>query len=140
MSAQRYISRKTRRDLQLKALGWFKDWSNYMLLATVAALGWVTKKTPDCVGTTANYVAIISLALSVVFAIFTLAMIPLVAERLLIVPRSFYRAKVKFKLFWLWGPECAARIKLVCWPQHVLFIVGVLSYAIGALPRWHLLS
>ena len=35
---------KDRLDQKLKALDAFKDWSNYLLVTTVAALGWTSTK------------------------------------------------------------------------------------------------
>jgi hypothetical protein len=36
-----------------------------------------------------------------------------------------------FSVFWMWGPEASVKIKLVCWPQHVAFMTGVVAYTIG---------
>ena len=37
-------------EQQLKALEFFKDWSNYLLVTTVAALGWVASATNPPIG------------------------------------------------------------------------------------------
>jgi hypothetical protein len=34
-----------------------------------------------------------------------------------------------------WGPGVSLHVKTVCWPQHVLFIVGVLAYGLTAVLR-----
>jgi hypothetical protein len=36
-------------EQKLKALDAFKDWSNYLLITTVAALGWTASKDALCV-------------------------------------------------------------------------------------------
>jgi len=62
----------------LSALSSFKDWSNYLLVTTVAALGWVaTSHEP---GGILRALIIGFLGSSIVFGIFTLALIPLVTE------------------------------------------------------------
>lgn len=102
---------------RLKALGYFKDWTNYMLVTTVAAIGWVSAKPPGAVGTlpaltggTASlpnvagvagataavpdfwaYVVILCLSLSVVFAVLTLPILPGIAERIVSGNQSFYK-------------------------------------------------
>jgi hypothetical protein len=117
-------------EQKLKALDSFKDWTNYLLVTTVAALGWTTGKeaatfcTP-CMKTG----AIVTFALSIVFAILVLALIPHVAEDLKAPingppPPSIYEVRWKH---WL----VDARLTSFCLPQHVLFLVGIVLYAVG---------
>ena len=63
---------------KLKALGSFKDRSNYLLLTTSGALGWTATATFS--SGDMKPVAVICFALSIVFAILTPALIPHVAE------------------------------------------------------------
>jgi hypothetical protein len=120
---------------KLKALEYFKDWSNYMLVTTVAALGWVVSDDKGAVpptGCLGTY-TVIFLALSIIFAILTLALIPVVAEQVN-GAGSFYDVNGKFR--WFWGVpdnEQWVTLKVVCWPQHIFFILGVASYAAAAL-------
>lgn len=110
-----------------EALAHFKDWSNYLLVTTVAALGWVaTKDAPLFWQPWMKIACIWSFALSAVCGIFTLALIPLVAEQQG-ETESFYKVKAKFKLF---GAR-SLYMKQVCFPQHFLFIVGVVIFAVG---------
>jgi hypothetical protein len=114
--------------MENKALEHFKDWSNYLLVTTVAALGWVaTKESPHFLYSWMKIGCIWSLALSAIFGIFTLALIPLVAEQQGAVP-SFYDVDAQFQIF---GCSHKMRIKTVCFPQHVLFILGVVLFAVG---------
>src|SRR5690348_13475690 len=110
-----------------KALEFFKDWSNYLLVTTVAALGWVASKDTLFWSPRARAICLFLLAGSAIFGIFTLALIPIIAE-----DRdrrtSFYAHPAQFNLF---GLCCTRRIKDVCFPQHVLFILGIIVYAIG---------
>jgi hypothetical protein len=72
-----------------------------------------------------------SFAGSILFAILTLALIPLVAESIRDDAKSIYEIDAKFRVLWQWGPEVGSRLKYFCWPQHVLFLVGVIVYALG---------
>ena len=113
------------RDQKLKALEFFKDWSNYLLVTTIAALGWVSAKDASVHSSAVVWF----FALSSVFGIFTLALIPIIANQIDDNVDSFYEVEAKFKLFWMWGDEWSLTIKKVCWPQHVFFLLGVLVYA-----------
>jgi hypothetical protein len=125
-----------------KPIEYFKDWSNYLLVTTVAALGWVATKESVFISVSPSWVrqlCITCFALSVVCGIFTLALIPLVAEELPLVVEqrkregkdntSFYDVAGKFKLI----GDRQLHLKCVCFPQHVLFILGVLIYAGGTI-------
>ena len=80
------------------ALEHFKDWTNYLLVTTVAALGWVgTKDAPDFLCPWLRLACVWSLALSCIFGIFTLALIPLIAEQQGATP-SFYDVKPEFQI------------------------------------------
>src|SRR6267378_437855 len=107
------------------AMANFKDWTNYLLVTTVAALGWVSTQSPDVLARICSG----CLALSVVAGIFTLAMIPLVTERLRDDSKSIYEVEGTFTIWWMRGPLQSARLKHFCWPQHVLFLVGIALYA-----------
>ena len=119
----------TRDQLLLQALGFFKDWSNFMLVTTTVAMGWVAKASPDM---KFRVPAIFCFGLSIIFAVFTLALIPLVAEQITAKSTSIYDISATFKPFWLWGEARAISLKVVCWPQHVLFISGILLYGLGS--------
>lgn len=125
-------------DRSTKALEFFKDWSNYLLVTTVAALGWVSGTAES--GKTAwvhdvyKPLCIWALALSIIFGIFTLALIPLVQEQR---GPTEHNHEVKAK-FWLTkifaakeNKKAGMQMILVCMPQHVLFIAGIVAYALG---------
>jgi hypothetical protein len=112
--------------MERKSLEFFKDWSNYLLVTTVAALGWVTTNNVAFWSPVIQLICIWCLALSIVFAILTLALIPLVEEQRL-ADQSIYRVSAKC---WVCGAH-GRRLFSVCLPQHVLFIAGVLLYAAG---------
>lgn len=122
---------------QLKALGFLKDWSNYLLVTTVAAVGWVSTKgvvfEPACWrGWCLGF-----LAISIAFGIFTLALIPLVAEELNPDTRgkkSIYDITPKFYLIYRWWEIDSICIKHVCWVQHVAFLIAIVVYALFSRP------
>jgi len=61
-------------EQHVKSLDSFKDFSNYLLVTTVAALGWVASDSRVVESPT---IEVWCFALSIVFGIFTLALIPL---------------------------------------------------------------
>lgn len=120
----------TDEEKHTKAIEFFKDWSNYLLVTTVAALGWASSASesakPAWVHEALKPYCIWFLALSVVFGIFTLALIPLVQEQ-----RGgnekFHAVRAKF-----WATKTRGLYLIwVCMPQHVLFIAGIIAYALG---------
>ncbi len=115
----------------LQALGFFKDWTNYLLVTTVAALGWVATK-PVLLAPTLLSLTIVCFCLSIIFAIFTLALIPIVGEGIAAKTTSIYEVSVEFKLLWLWGRVRKFKLKWVCWWQHVFFLAGIIIFSIGS--------
>ena len=107
------------------AISNFKDWTNYLLVTTVAAMGWVSAQPADLMGK----LCIACLALSVIAGIFTLALIPLITERLRDDPRSIYEVEATFTIWLLWGRQHSWRLKHVCWWQHVFFLVAISLFA-----------
>jgi uncharacterized membrane protein len=116
----------------LAALGFFKDWSNYLLVTTVAALGWVATK-PILLGSTPLVLTIGCFCASIIFAIFTLALIPIVGEGVTAKTESFYEVSAKVKVIWLRDSELAFKLKWFCLPQHVLFLAGIIIFSIGTI-------
>jgi hypothetical protein len=115
----------------LASLGFFKDWSNYLLVTTVAALGWVAEGDSLVQGVGQQW-TIGLLCASVVFAIFTLALIPIVGENL-VDRKSIYAVRAPFKLLWIAGPTVHLKLKHVCWFQHVLFLAAVVVYSFSSI-------
>jgi hypothetical protein len=123
-------------ELSLKAMESFKDWSNYMLVTTVAALGWVAKQSDDH-RNSGWYkfwyrVVVISLTLSIILAIFTLAVIPILTEQLgQRCASSIYDVVASVKPIWSTNlVKVRVWLTLFCWPQHVTFLVGVVAFAV----------
>jgi hypothetical protein len=114
-----------------QALKFFKDWSNYLLVATVAALGWTAEKS-GITGLQLKFYCVAALGVSVVFGILTLALIPLVQEQREDQNISNYEVPVHF---WFW-PEAwpGVRLTWICTPQHVFFIIGIAIYVYAAWP------
>jgi hypothetical protein len=137
-------------DLDAKAteaLKHFKDWSNYLLITAVAALGWAasTEHTYIIINGTASTeheniisndtlrgLCISSLGISIVFGILTLALIPMVQEQGK-AGQSIYEVRPNFWFFKKGGPPLMA----VCFPQHVSFIYGVFAFILGKLATAH---
>lgn len=117
-------------EQKLKALDAFKDWTNYLLVTTVAALGWTAGKDPTTFTTPCmRTFAVLAFAISIVFAILALALVPHVAEDLQksaggTTYPSIYR--VHWEHWWV-----KVRLTNLCLPQHVLFLVGIILYAVG---------
>ena len=120
-------------DAKTKALEFFKDWSNYLLVTTVAALGWIAGKDSIAFsGAGVRAVCIVALALSIVFGILTLALIPLVQEQRKPEHESNYDVPVTFRTWSkTWTGGCT--LKSLCFPQHVLFLLGIIAFALGTM-------
>ena len=116
---------------QIQALGYFKDWSNYLLVTTVAALGWVAAYPNSFVRPRMRTWCLWALGISTVLAMMTLALIPQVAETLTN-EESIYEVKPTFNLIaGLFWEVSWVRLSFVCWPQHVSFMLGILLYIVG---------
>ena len=115
-------------EQKIKALESFKDWTNYLLITTVAALGWTAGKDSatfhtECMRTWAA----LTFAASIVFAILVLALIPHIAEEI-DAPRG--RCPSIYQVYWEhWLVK--VRLTNLCLPQHVLFLAGIIFYAVG---------
>jgi hypothetical protein len=109
------------------ALTAFKDWSNYLLVTTVAAGGWVsTQEQRDPAWTQPASLGL--LTVSIIFGIFVLALVPLVAEQRN-AGHSIYRTQVRVGIL---GAPVPLYMTQVCRPQHLTFILGIIVYAVGA--------
>src|SRR6478735_2735214 len=117
----------------LQALGFFKDWTNYLLVTTVAALGWIATKPVVGFPPWLLALTIACFGLSIVFAILTLALIPIVGEKYESKTTSIYDVDAPFKTFWLWGKTRHSRLKVPCWPQHVFFLAGIILFCVGSI-------
>ena len=115
-------------DPTMKALEFFKDWSNYLLVTTVAALGWIAEHGDAGAWEGASMWC---LGLAAVFGVLTLALIPLVAEQRQEGDRSIFQVRTSFSIL---GRSCHAYIPQACRPQHVLFMAGLLLYCISKSP------
>ena len=119
----------------LTALGFFKDWSNFMLVTTVAALGWTAKIEDPSGNRWLRLASVACFAASIVFAVFTLALVPLVGEQIANGARSMYAVEAEFNVLWTIDSPWTLKLKHVCWPQHVMFILGIAFYAAWSFTR-----
>ena len=120
--------------LRADAIGHFKDWSNYLLVTTVAALGWVSGNDGVLKDSSLRSPCIWSFVIAVVLGIFTLALIPLVTEQASSQNNrklSFYQIKVEYRPFKLLGLH-SVQISSICVIQHAAFIIGIVLYGAGA--------
>lgn len=121
---------KTSIEQKLKALDHFKDWSNYLLVTTVAALGWASTSEVKFSLPSLRVACGFCFAFSIVFGIFTLALLPLIAEQINDDSSTIYDFDVKYRILFL--PKLRKiRLRYVCFFHHVLFILGILLYWIG---------
>jgi hypothetical protein len=124
----------TRTEQHLAALGTFKDWSNYLLVTTVAALGWVALPNHVDLSIWMRDVVMACFGASICCGILTLALIPHVATGVREHNKSFYQVRVQIQSLWLVGePRWSVRLMLVCAPQHVLFLAGIVFFTVGAI-------
>jgi hypothetical protein len=133
-------------DRLTKALEFFKDWTNYLLVTTVAAIGWVSAQGVSAQGVIANhpklkFICLAALGLSAIFGILTQALVPLVQEQRR-EETSNYQVPVTF-WFWptvrplvplKWGD--GIRLTWMCFPQHTFLIIGIALYVYAAWPEW----
>jgi hypothetical protein len=113
-------------DHILKSLDMFKDWSNYLLVTTVAALGWLGSKDWPQIPNLARKVAMFFFCVSIISGIFTLALIPLIAEQITDGTTSFYDITPTCSPFLV--RSVTIPIKAVCWPQHASFLLGIIVF------------
>jgi hypothetical protein len=119
----------TKQELDTKALEFFKDWSNYLLVTTVAAVGWVAgKEHADFYSERLRAGCIVALGVSIVFGILTLAVVPLVQEQRTS-EQSNYEVDAAFATLFGWTGSC--RLKSLCFPQHVFFLLAIFFYVVG---------
>jgi len=130
MSNHEHKTHKEHIDHLLRAVDCFKDSSNFLLMLSVVALGWVVEH-PGGVHESYKDVIVLSMGFSVVFGLFTLGLIPVVAETLTGTTESIYDVRGQFRSFVFGGRNHSLPLKAVCWPQQVLFITGIVLYAIG---------
>lgn len=111
-------------EQKLKSLESSKDWSNYLLVTTVAALGWMAKDATIKVDQI-KWLCILFFGISIVFAILTLALIPHIGQAVTDEHKSFYDA------YWNGWFKCRLKLRDFCLIQHVTFLLGILFYAGG---------
>jgi hypothetical protein len=114
-------------DPAATSLGAFEKWSNYLLVTTVAAVGWVGSSGVTFKSPLIKSATLWAFGVSIVFGIFTLALIPLIAEQSE-GGRSIYKTPARFSLL---GVRVTMYLTQACRPQHVLFILGILLYCLG---------
>ena len=117
-------------DHLLKAVEYFNTSNNYLVLISVVALGWVVEH-PGSMHESLQDAIVLCMGLSAVFGLFTMGLLPLVAETLTGTTESIYDVKGQFRTFVLGGRNHSLPLKAVCWPQQVLFLTGVMLYAVG---------
>lgn len=110
------------------ALQAFSTWSNYLLVTTVAAVGWISSGHVKFSSDIFESLSLWCLGASVIFGIFTLALVPLISEQAKKNDRSIYSVKAGFSIF---GIQRHAYLTQACRPQHVLFIAGIIVYCWG---------
>ena len=110
------------------ALEAFSKWSNYLLVTTVAAVGWISSGHIKFHNEFSQSLSLWCLGVSVIFGIFTLALVPLISEQAQKNDTSIYSVRVRFSVFRI---PCHAYLTQACRPQHVLFIAGIIAYCWG---------
>jgi hypothetical protein len=130
MGNHEHKTHKEHIDHLLKAVEYFNNSNNYLILISVVALAWVVEH-PGGLHESLKDAIVLCMGLSAVFGLFTMGLLPLVAETLTGTTQSIYDVKGQFRTFVLGGRNHSLPLKAVCWPQQVLFITGILLYAVG---------
>ena len=112
-------------DAQAKALEFVNSASSYVLLATIALLGWVASGV-EFYNDGLRVASMACLTLSVVFGVATLALIPLVQEARR-PGQSNFEVEGRFMLFGRRG----ARLKSALLPQYLFLLAGLVLYVVG---------
>jgi hypothetical protein len=112
-------------DAQTKALEFVSSANSYLLLATIALLGWVASGVEFSTDAL-RLAAMACLTVSIVFGVATLALIPLVQETRR-PGQSNFDVAVPFSVLG------RLRLKALLLPQHLLLLAGVVLYAVGTI-------
>ena len=112
-------------DAATRALEFVASASTYLLLATLALLAWVASGV-EFGNDRLRVASMACLALSIVFGVGTLALIPLVQEARRS-GQSNYAVETPFLLFGRRG----VRLPTTLIPQYLLLLAGVILYVIG---------
>ena len=112
-------------DAQTKALEFVSSASTYVLIATLALTAWVASGV-EFSSEGLRVTSMTCLALSAVFGVATLALIPLVQE-VRQPGQSNFDVEAHFKLFG-WR---SAHLKAALFPQYFLLLAGLILYVIG---------
>ena len=112
-------------DAQAKALEFVNSASSYVLLATIALLGWVASGV-EFSNDALRVASMACLTLSVVFGVATLALIPLVQEARR-PGQSNFEVEGRFMLFGRRG----VRLKSALLPQYLFLLAGLVLYVVG---------
>ena len=118
----------------LISLEFFKDWNSYLLIVTVIAIGWAAGGGAAVAGHWVKFLCVGSFGISAIFGIFTLALVPLVVEGMKSSNKSIFDVGASFNVFSRAVPLYSFknfRLKWVCWPQSVFFILGIVFYVFG---------
>jgi hypothetical protein len=108
-----------------KALEFINSASTYVLIATIVLAAWVSSGVEFSSGGL-RITSMACLALSAVFGIATLALIPLVQETRR-PGQSNFDVEARFILF----GQRSSRLKSVLLPQYMLLLAGLILYVIG---------
>ncbi len=119
-------------DPKTDALKSFERWSNYLLVTTVAAAGWVSSQSVSFEPEVLKSVTLGCFGVAIIFGIFTLALVPLIAQTMTKSDSSIHKVNVHFFLF---GRDWYVYLTQACRPQHASFIVGIAFYCIGTVGR-----
>ena len=112
-------------DTQTKALEFLSNASTYLLIAAMVLLAWVASAV-EFSAQGFRFASMGCLALSAVFGIATLALVPLIQE----VRRpgqSNFAVAAPFVLF----GRRSARLRAVLWPQYLFLVAGLILYVLG---------
>lgn len=112
-------------DAQTKALEFLNSASTYLLIAAMVLLAWVASAV-EFATQGFRFASMGSLALSAVFGVATLALIPLIQEARR-PGQSNFAVQAPFILF----GRRTARLKAVIWPQYLFLLAGIILYVLG---------
>ncbi len=113
-----------KREQLLKGLELLSTWTNVLIATSTAAVGWLVDQSSVEFETTLGQVILGCFCLSIVFGILAMCQIPGLAERVTDFTRSIYQLRGDNYLLPFW--KVSFPVIWVLWPQHALFIAGIL--------------
>lgn len=116
----------THSEKLLKGLEHFSTWTNVLIVTSTAGIGWILEQRSDVSGWP-PLPSLWCLAASITFGVLTMCQIPAMTQSVSDDPATtiYDLPAYNYLLPWL---RIRIPIMYLCWPQHTLFIAGVVLF------------